>query len=93
MALCRRLRALHTLAAHGTSGRVLEFDPLDNVEAFKVQLKTSGKSQSRLLVEIWPKASSISPLRGKFAASGTFWGLFFQRKFRPNTVQCLCCKT
>ena len=48
MALCRRLRALlvlvHTLAAHGTSGRVLEFNPLDNVEAFKVKLKTSGKS-------------------------------------------------
>ena len=78
MALRRQLRVLHTFAGHGTSGRVLELDPLDIDKAFKVHLKTSGKSQSRILVEIWPKASSISPLRGKFAASQTFWCLFFQ---------------
>ena len=80
MALRRRLRALHTFAAHGPSGRVLEFDPLDIVKALKVHLMTSGKSQSHLLVKIWPKASSISPLRGKFAASRTFWCFFFEEK-------------
>jgi hypothetical protein len=41
--------------------QVLEFESLNHFEALEVQLKTLGKRQSRLLIEIWWKEYSDPP--------------------------------
>jgi hypothetical protein len=43
------------------SWQILEFKPLNYFEALEVQLKTLGKRQSQLLIEIWWKEYSDPP--------------------------------
>jgi hypothetical protein len=43
------------------SWQVFEFEPLNHFEALELQLKTLGKRQSRILIEIWRKEYSDPP--------------------------------